>query len=382
MVITEQFWNIGIAVLLFGLILLLELFFRDPLYNLSMDMIPRWQKSRTHFFDQLFLLVSVFGGQTGILALFVLLYIICSRTFFIKMLFPLFIAQILSNFLKLLYQQPRPSTILNQCQPGFGNPSHHCMNIASIYGSLWLLWYRSISEKVNKNLAFARTTLGLIILAIIMTCIARVYLGAHTINQVLYGTLLGLWIAFVAGVTVPQYIDTHLELLIKAPALIGMDQLLVIIVTAIIQLINILMFLLYKDKHWNQSENCRFNPAEFMFGELLSTTLCTFLYFAQLISIKHFIHVFTYWHYPVTAAKYTGRAVVVLIVVIVCLIPFFATLNADFVVRMVIGIVLTNSLLCFIGIPAVDWLSLKLNLVEIPVPNEDLRTYGTLEMVQ
>lgn len=96
----------------------------------------------------------------------------------------------LNLFLKIGFHQPRPywvsSKILNLTDPmgSFGLPSGHSQNAASVFG----LVVTSTKRKWFK---------GLVIFTIIMVAFSRLFLGVHSLADILLGLLVGvvmLWI--------------------------------------------------------------------------------------------------------------------------------------------------------------------------------------------
>jgi membrane-associated phospholipid phosphatase len=96
----------------------------------------------------------------------------------------------LNFFLKLGFHQPRPywvsSKIKDLTTPmgSFGLPSGHSQNAASVFG----LMATSTKQKWLR---------GLIIFTIIMVAFSRLYLGVHSITDILLGLLVGVFILWI-----------------------------------------------------------------------------------------------------------------------------------------------------------------------------------------
>ena len=102
-----------------------------------------------------------------------------------------------TNTMKMIYQSDRPNWInqyLNfSCNYGYGNPSGHAFTSSCMYLCLAHIFTKYFKIK------------GLIRILIFSLCISisffvslsRVILGAHSINQIIYGGCLGIGIYFV-----------------------------------------------------------------------------------------------------------------------------------------------------------------------------------------
>ncbi len=97
--------------------------------------------------------------------------------------------------MKLIYASPRPfwdeSTLLKVCEGSFGNPSGHAMTSAAVYLSLTdiLTDYDYFDRKNILLKVFIYFSSCVLILSI---CVSRVVLAVHSINQVIFGALLGI----------------------------------------------------------------------------------------------------------------------------------------------------------------------------------------------
>ena len=105
----------------------------------------------------------------------------------------------IDNVLKIMYGNPRPFWIDNSlakaCDGGFGNPSGHSFSSSAIYLTLWHL-ITDLEIITNQSL-IKIMILILTILIIITVVMSRVFLGVHGINQIIYGSLLGIGLYYL-----------------------------------------------------------------------------------------------------------------------------------------------------------------------------------------
>ena len=101
------------------------------------------------------------------------------------------------SVMKIWYGNLRPyweksSLYMGVCDGGFGNPSGHAL--ISFFDYLTLLHY-VLNHKYIKDKIIVKIFLIIIFLIwTILVAFSRIVLGVHSINQIIYGTLLGIWI--------------------------------------------------------------------------------------------------------------------------------------------------------------------------------------------
>ena len=186
--------------LLFSLIIINEIFYRKTLFNKSINFEKKLQSFfGKKFFKYYFRVMSSLGGKYIIIPLIIML-MFTPINFFIIELFIFSLSCYLSGFLKLIYGNPRPfwidNTIKIDCEGSYGNPSGHSITSTSIYLSMCYFMTqtkffrtRSIYWKI-----LAYSIYNFFIFNIIFS---RLYFGVHSINQVIFGFLLGLWIFYL-----------------------------------------------------------------------------------------------------------------------------------------------------------------------------------------
>ena len=135
-------------------------------------------------------------------------------------------ANFILNQLKSAYEEPRPSWVSDEipaskCRTSFGNPSGHMLGNCFFWVSVYLhLFYdRMIINNSDGSTSFWNNRSVQFFITIFLTvflglmAISRVYLGAHTLNEVLFGTLLGVTIATIAHFRVKTFFYAMPEML-------------------------------------------------------------------------------------------------------------------------------------------------------------------------
>lgn len=113
----------------------------------------------------------------------------------------------LVGFMKIIYARPRPFMITSeitplQCSKSFGNPSGHSHNAAFFTLVLFLDIFHGRTLPFKTKPAFFNRfeyCVGLCIMLFCMITIptSRFVLGAHSLDQILFGFTLGIWSAIL-----------------------------------------------------------------------------------------------------------------------------------------------------------------------------------------
>ena len=108
----------------------------------------------------------------------------------------------MTSVAKLYYHQGRPFWESDQveaidCSNQYGNPSGHCFSSAGISLAVWLDYNTQArapqSKTILKQWYWRVLFLCLSIGFVIAIAYSRMFLGVHSINQVLFGAQLGVW---------------------------------------------------------------------------------------------------------------------------------------------------------------------------------------------
>ena len=212
---TKQKYIIGIIIVLI-IIFVTEIFYRRPLYDLSVKYIS--QIKQTGFFHEFYIFwardFNKIINYAGIF--FTILF--CPLNIFFSHLSSQYMLDFINGIFKSLYSNERPfwdiyielNNTLNssaiasipaptECNTSFGNPSGHAMRATY----LLILWNLLINSKYfnkldrKKKIITKYVTLFLSILGIIFVLYSRINRQAHSFNQIIFGTLIGVSIFFI-----------------------------------------------------------------------------------------------------------------------------------------------------------------------------------------
>ena len=213
----KQKYIIGIVIVLI-IIFVTEIFYRRPLYDLSVKYISKIQQ--TGFFHNFYIFwakdFNIIINYTGIF--FTILF--CPLNTFFSHLSSQYILDFVNGIFKSLYSNERPFwdiyidldnntkwntytntslTKLTECNTSFGNPSGHAMRATY----LLILWNLFINSKYFNKLADKKKiilkyiTLFLSALGIFFVLYSKINRQAHSFNQIIFGTLIGASIFFI-----------------------------------------------------------------------------------------------------------------------------------------------------------------------------------------
>lgn len=395
------YWKELTSILSLILIVVTEVAYRQPAYDYGLEFIAEWQDEATKTKTNFFKFISLFGSQEIQAAVFILVYTLGSRKLVIKFLALLFFAQVSNTYLKMIYHNPRPyyssdDIAAMTCSPGYGNPSGHCLLTIGVYGTLWI--YLFTSKYDSNSSTFPKYwqrevakwfSLLLIIVTIGCTFVARMHLGAHSLNQTIYGSLLGIWVVFTFGIVLAPCIDSHFENFVKQGSIYRCNAGFVVSITTVVilQVANIVLFYSLKDHKGLMNDDWLVRikkkcpdssvvPLENSFKGTLHGTLYAFLYFSQLFSARKFPKAFNYWRSRIGTGRLLVRTLIMGILLVISYIPYFITLRASFAIKMWVGIFFVNILTGFIVAPLLDWITEKFKLISTAPPKEKHTTKG------
>jgi len=173
-----------------------ELFFRDPLYNASFNLIQYLQGNDPKNSSLVYAanIFSILGSKTTFIPIIFIVYNYANiyKTYILLMMLLVGFAE--TSILKMIYTSPRPFFDMSMveiigCTGSWGNPSGHTLKSMAFYLTLWHIvtdCKQLREKKIIKNILLVFT-----VLFIICIMFSRVIVGAHGLNQILFGGLLG-----------------------------------------------------------------------------------------------------------------------------------------------------------------------------------------------
>ena len=186
-------------IIYFAIIISTELAYRNKLFDKSIeyqeDILEKYNKGSS--FYKWWKFISFFGTNTFCFGIFFVIFIFFPLNSSFLILQTLDFSNYLTNILKIIYRNPRPFWKSNKldivCNSGYGNPSGHSLVSLSLFLVLshvvtnFNYFKKSKKGKILRIIIFC----FLIILAFLVI-ISRLYLTAHSINQIIFGSFLGI----------------------------------------------------------------------------------------------------------------------------------------------------------------------------------------------
>ncbi len=313
-----KYWRETLCAVLF---LATEQFYRNPLYSYSLDLITSWQQSAPVPITENFMkFVSIFGEKTVLTLLMLGIFSFSPRRFFLRMLLIYAVSQCMYSLMKEIYHNPRlyfssDSVAAISCGKGYGNPSGHAVTTVAVYGSLWVMVYegdwKDFFPQKWIRLFVKWTTLALALVIMVLTFFARVYLGVHSVNHVLFGALLGAWVVFCFGVALRPRVETYIDFVTREKQQFGLTRcgISILLLAFAVQALNLVMYLKFRhDSEFAQSDWLRRINQKYhglldkhdmisdSFTSVLHTVEYPLLYLSQLFSSRVFPSVFGDWY--------------------------------------------------------------------------------------
>lgn len=178
-------------------IILTELLYRNSLFDSSVDLIRKFHadKDSDDFIFSLCKFVSKLPEPYVLLFVGLLIYSFCNTYKTVIFIMSMLISTYLISLMKLIYKSPRPywndlDILALSCEGGYGNPSGHTF-LATVMGMV--TWEITINNnpRLKERRLLKGISLVLYLLVMLAVAISRILLGVHSINQVIYGYLLG-----------------------------------------------------------------------------------------------------------------------------------------------------------------------------------------------
>lgn len=178
------------------LVIVTEQFYRQPLKEVSLSVIKTLQGEdpKNNNAIKFLKFISQLGSKMVFIPITIIVYNYANIYKTFTLLMALLISTAEFSILKMIYEGPRPyfidlSIIPIDCEGGWGNPSGHSLSSMAFYLTLWHI----ITEckQIRDKKIIKIISLIFTILLIISIMFSRIVLGAHSINQILFGGLMG-----------------------------------------------------------------------------------------------------------------------------------------------------------------------------------------------
>lgn len=189
-----------VILILIPIIIITELFCGNFLFTYSLKFELNLQKNLSNNILLFFKYLTTFGCEYFIVISLIITFLLFSLIQTFIFFFGLTLCIYIQSFMKIIYGDSRPF-LENQelfkgvCDGGFGNPSGHA--IVSFYSYLLLLYYIINHKYFNEKKIFKIALTLLFWIMLFLVIISRIILGLHSINQIIYGSFLGLLIFII-----------------------------------------------------------------------------------------------------------------------------------------------------------------------------------------
>lgn len=171
-------------------VILTEIFYRKPLFNASIEAELELKKCEICINIETYF--TLIGSEYSLIILVVFSYFFfpLSKTFAAAL--TMLTSNYMNSMLKIMIQNPRPwfekpEILYVNCEGGYGNPSGHAMSSMATFFAIAELFIDRYKPAPKIEVIIY------IVTAVIVGNIglSRIFLGFHSINQILYGFLLG-----------------------------------------------------------------------------------------------------------------------------------------------------------------------------------------------
>ena len=187
---------INISILLFLILSFAsEFIYRDSLFSYSLELEEILQNITPNGIILYFKIITKVGGEYFMA--FPLGFVLCFFSLIKSSIYIsgfLFVLQF-HSMMKIWYGNTRPFWIKGKlykeiCDGGFGNPSGHSITTTYIYLTLFI--YLKESKFLGKNLCVQIIIFIIFLFWILLIIFSRIILGLHSLNQIIYGSTLGI----------------------------------------------------------------------------------------------------------------------------------------------------------------------------------------------
>lgn len=196
-------------------ITIINFIIRDYLYQLSIDIILSLQENgRDPYQYWFFNNIRKLGDSHTLYGILLLIYVFCSRALAFQYTLVISTMMFFLCFMKMIIQYPRPyqyhaDIIPTSCSGQWGCPSATSIRVGTICMSVFLDFVYEKRHRLHPVVYYAGCLATFIGLFGVMC--SRVFLAAHSINQVIFGTTIGVEIALFLHFCVKPQVYKHLD---------------------------------------------------------------------------------------------------------------------------------------------------------------------------
>ena len=190
--------RIILIIIYFIFIIGLEFFYRDYLFEKSIILQENIQRNKNNEpILKISKIISFLGGEVSAVLFMFLIFLFMSLNYSFLILQSIIYSAYFTNLMKMIYQSDRPNWrskyLTYYCNYEYGNPSGHSFNSINMFLCLAHIFVKYF--KIKNVLKICIFLLSIFISLLIM--LTRFILAAHSINQVLYGALLGIGVYII-----------------------------------------------------------------------------------------------------------------------------------------------------------------------------------------
>ena len=210
--------KLGLFVGILVLLMIVERMQRSMFKNASIEQISRIQQNDTPATVAFFKFIYNIGDTRCYFIFVMLLFNFVSRQTSFYFAFVLCANVFTETFMKLAFQDGRPFMQTSKifpfvCELEFGNPAVEAMNCVAFAFALGFFAYERLKEQDEELSDKQKVSIALGILMslimIILFCLQGIYNGTNSIDQVLFGVELGLFIATFSHFFVREALEKH-----------------------------------------------------------------------------------------------------------------------------------------------------------------------------
>ena len=190
--------RIKLIIIYFIFIIGLEFFYRDYLFEKSIILQENIQRNKNNEpILKISKIISFLGGEVSAVLFMFLIFLFMPLNYSFLILQSIIYSAYFTNLMKMIYQSDRPNWrskyLTYYCNYEYGNPSGHSFNSINMFLCLAHIFVKYF--KIKNVLKICIFLLSIFISLLIM--LTRFILAAHSINQVLYGALLGFGVYII-----------------------------------------------------------------------------------------------------------------------------------------------------------------------------------------